>query len=180
MRKSLVAAFLILSLNIAIKPANAINIDITTASIGIETYAMGGTLTDTGDFGIASSIDCAFFCNFNFDGIEYFSDTSGNTLNYSGTTVLGSYDYNFTLSEGQAAWGANWNWNDASAVLIILDCAAGNAGDACTGSTLPMQSLPFPSESWSFTGVVSPVPIPAAIWLFGAGLLCLIGVAKRN
>jgi hypothetical protein len=28
--------------------------------------------------------------------------------------------------------------------------------------------------------VVSPVPIPAAVWLFGSGLLGLIGIARRK
>ena len=27
---------------------------------------------------------------------------------------------------------------------------------------------------------VTPVPVPAAVWLFGSGLLGLIGVAKRK
>ncbi len=28
--------------------------------------------------------------------------------------------------------------------------------------------------------VVSAVPVPAAVWLFGSGLICLIGIAKRK
>lgn len=38
-------------------------------------------------------------------------------------------------------------------------------------------------ESWGLDNVkvaVSPVPVPAAVWLFGSGLLGLIGVARRN
>lgn len=31
-----------------------------------------------------------------------------------------------------------------------------------------------------FAGSVSHVPVPAAVWLFGSGLLGLVGVAKRN
>jgi len=32
----------------------------------------------------------------------------------------------------------------------------------------------------SFTGTVSAVPVPAAIWLFGSGLLGLIGISRRK
>ena len=35
--------------------------------------------------------------------------------------------------------------------------------------------------SWAVhLGDVSPIPVPAAVWLFGSGLLCLIGVARRR
>ena len=39
----------------------------------------------------------------------------------------------------------------------------------------------FSLRSWAVqTGDVSAVPVPAAVWLFGSGLLGLIGVARRN
>jgi hypothetical protein len=34
--------------------------------------------------------------------------------------------------------------------------------------------------NWTITGVVSAVPVPAAAWLFGSGLLGLVGVARRR
>jgi len=34
--------------------------------------------------------------------------------------------------------------------------------------------------SGSISPVVSTVPIPAAVWLFGSGLLGLVGVARRK
>ena len=36
-------------------------------------------------------------------------------------------------------------------------------------------------DSWAvYSGDVSPVPVPAAVWLFSSGLLGLIGVARRK
>jgi hypothetical protein len=38
-------------------------------------------------------------------------------------------------------------------------------------------------ESWGLDNVqvaVAPVPVPPAVWLFGSGLLGLIGVARRR
>lgn len=34
--------------------------------------------------------------------------------------------------------------------------------------------------TWASTVTLSPVPVPAAVWLFGSGLLGLFGVAKRR
>ena len=35
-------------------------------------------------------------------------------------------------------------------------------------------------EAWQFDLTTSPVPVPAAVWLFGSGLLGLIGAARRR
>ena len=44
-----------------------------------------------------------------------------------------------------------------------------------------MASSPaFPNSLTSFTGSLSSVPVPAAVWCFGSGLLALIGVARRK
>lgn len=40
-----------------------------------------------------------------------------------------------------------------------------------------------PGESFSYTQSMylnQPVPVPAAVWLFGSGLIGLIGVARRK
>lgn len=51
----------------------------------------------------------------------------------------------------------------------------------------PMKSGPFPGFNANFdilelhvTSVISTVPIPAAVWLFGSGLLGLVGMARRK
>ncbi len=36
------------------------------------------------------------------------------------------------------------------------------------------------TTSTSFSGSITPVPIPAAVWLFGSGLIGLVGVARRK
>ena len=72
---------------------------------------------------------------------------------------------------------------------LVVDTAA-NANDftANTGGTIggsPMQAGPFAGSSanfdvtaLSFTG--QEVPVPAAVWLFGSGLISLIGFARRK
>lgn len=45
--------------------------------------------------------------------------------------------------------------------------------DFCTGGTAAECSLPGPNLG-------NPIPVPAAVWLFGSGLLGLVGVARRK
>ena len=37
-------------------------------------------------------------------------------------------------------------------------------------------------ESFTFTQTLelNPVPVPAAVWLFGSGLIALVGLARRK
>jgi len=47
----------------------------------------------------------------------------------------------------------------------------------------PMKAGPFPNFNANFDIVtlhVAPVPVPAAVWLFGSGLVGLVGVARRR
>ena len=85
-------------------------------------------------------------------------------------------------------------WNTSTLCTPGVDCL-GNAlsggwpltDDGMAGS--PMVDGPFPGLSVNFdigSGnsltvlSVSAVPVPAAVWLFGSGLLCLIGFARKG
>jgi hypothetical protein len=65
---------------------------------------------------------------------------------------------------------------------MTASCITGD--DGVGGS--PMDNGPFPGFNANFdiTSVhvtsVSTVPVPAAVWLFGSGLLGLVGVARRK
>lgn len=41
---------------------------------------------------------------------------------------------------------------------------------------------PFPNQTPAFAGTLTPqaIPVPAAVWLFGSGLLGLVGIARRK
>jgi len=56
---------------------------------------------------------------------------------------------------------------------------AQNAGDNATISYLGNFTLTG-NGNLSYTAVASAVPLPAAVWLFGAGLMGLVGVARRR
>ncbi len=75
--------------------------------------------------------------------------------------------------------------------LIILDqtagllnlmgkgMLAGNGFDA-TEVNWSFSSSSTTSYSMTIASTMSPIPVPAAVWLFGAGLLGLVGVARRK
>ena len=58
---------------------------------------------------------------------------------------------------------------------LIDDPGAGGWFDAAFGDATPA----FTGASVSIAGV-SVIPVPAAVWLFGSGLLGLIGIARRR
>lgn len=89
------------------------------------------------------------------------------------------------------------HWNGA---IQMLGAVEGGITFTCTGATNPgggnctADSLIDPAEDsagfagqytqWDFAVSVDPahvpVPVPAAVWLFGSGLMGLVGVARRK
>lgn len=73
---------------------------------------------------------------------------------------------------------------------IVATCSSGNAVttyDAVTGAYTADWSAVFTDSSlntniatWHIEGTVSAVPVPAAVWLFGSGLVGLFAVSKQR
>jgi hypothetical protein len=141
------------------------------AGRGISTN--GGTLAlfDDSDFGgtalvIGEAGGQVVFTD-NNDGswnAEFFdiSNTSGGSITLSGNA-------NFTLGMD---WGMGY-YGDSNATLtsspdtylIVFDGLRGPE-DHITGNTLAVD--------------LAPIPVPAAVWLFGTGLIGLVAVARRK
>lgn len=69
--------------------------------------------------------------------------------------------------------------NCSTAITTTYDAATGGftatwnavtVGGCCNGHL----------STWNITGTVSAVPVPAAVWLFGSGLIGLAGIARRK
>ena len=129
-------------------------------------------------------------------------DTATDTLR-SGEPNLAT-GYQFELGVGQMAAGVFFDWTtnidipvlavmqivgqgvtaDGKAYMDIISVDAD--GDGVPG--VAMQTDPFPGQTPSFSGRLicqdcpppAPVPVPAAVWLFGSGLIGLAGVARRR
>lgn len=177
MRKKLLAGVVTLSLGV-VPNASAISIDITSMDFGSISAASGTIHTDS----IGDTFNGVFFnAPWVATTAAVYNEPGSHT--WAGTSPLGLWSYNFTLTSGQYAWGLQFDWSASSyiPVLHIMDCPTITLGSICTGIGTPMQTGPFPGQDPAFNGVVtSVVPVPAAIWLFGSGLIGLAGYARHR
>lgn len=75
-----------------------------------------------------------------------------------------------------AAWDMTSSLPPAIAFnASLLQWALGNV--VTTGGVLAFDTALTPS---AFTATVSQVPVPAGVWLFGSGLVGLVGIARRK
>ncbi len=111
---------------------------------------------------------------------------------------LATYTYTFTVGPGQVGGGMLFTWGNAGGrypfgVVNVWDVSFGCAnrpwafacetytstdwdGDGQPGGR--MQGGPFQGLNMSFDFYASPVPLPAAVWLFAGGLAGLAGAAR--
>jgi hypothetical protein len=100
--------------------------------------------------------------------------SGGNNCDGNGTALIKNclYDGKVYGSAGKPAGNTVW-------MLASVD---GN-GDGIMGVPMTPDG-PWNGFSWNFnanlTAIPDPVPVPAAAWLFGSGLLGLFGVAYRR
>jgi len=187
MKKTLIASAIALT-----TLAGTAQADITISNMDFNSvYAASGTLNAAGT-GTMNSID-PFFGNAwsATQQTGYITNASGSFVGASG---LGAYDFSTdiaNMTDAQVGVGVyfNWNGNNDIAVLAVFECAAGVCSGAATGEAgytfAGMQTPPFQGAAPLFNGtgsadVVSAVPVPAAVWLFGSGLVGLAGVARRR
>lgn len=113
------------------------------------------------NWGITTNIDVAIVWNTNttFSGPMHTGADNGVTCNPIGCTPNGSPNNSLTT--------------------FMVASVDGN-GDGING--IPMVDGPFPAHNANFNlhGTLTPVPVPAAVWLFGSGLLGLVGIARRK
>lgn len=200
MKKATLASAMLLSLGIT--SVQAASIDVTTMKFydanGVPGFYGGGLNTSVNgsvNSDVTGNLDSGptpFFGTPWTSAQVMWNDTDG-AANWSGTSASGPFNYNYNLAAGQAAVGLYFNWGAAVdiAVLQIFSCDGTEAaGTACNGvnndATHPavpgtvMDNGPFAGQHATFQGEVSAVPVPAAVWLFGSGLLGLVGVARRK
>jgi hypothetical protein len=172
------------------KPTNVLNG--TQFPINVDTTITGFVDQAAGTWGVASSQP--------FFGLPW--TASGGTLitaagNYvqNGVTgavtaaapdVAGTADgmIHFTVGAGQVAGLINFAYGVTTNIRVV-DVWNVNANGSLTAASVPgMENGPFPGFNAAFNlsapGLVSAVPVPAAAWLLGSGLLGLVGVARRK
>lgn len=178
MKKSILASAIAIS---ALGSVNAnADIAITNMLFGTTNYVSAGSLLEGGG-GSMHSIDPFFYRAWFATQATTFMDTTGV---FAGSNTQGPWDYSAEiagLTSNQIAVGIFFNWGGASniAILEIFDCELSTG--ACTGNGIAMDNGPFVGSVATFSGV-GPViiPVPAAVWLMGSGLLGLMSVSRRK
>ena len=188
MNKTLVAAAIALtSLGSATAQANLSVTQMNFSGIS----AASGSVTDSGAFG---SFTGSFFGHtWVADQITAVFDNTAPAGTFAGSNALGAYDFSAGIANMDAshvAVGTLFDWSTSVdiPVLAVFDCA--DVAGVCTGVNTTvggsMQTGPFAGATPAFNGTgslevsVSAIPVPAAVWLFGSGLLGLVGVARRR
>lgn len=178
MKKTILTGALALALGTAASSASALTIDITAMDFGSVSAAAG--VVDTDNLGTTFH---GLFFNAPWMATTQAVYTTAGAHTWAGSSQQGDFSYNFSLTSTQVAFGLFFDWSVTKEipVLAIFDCVGIMDGDVCTGvSGYPMQVGPFPDQNPTFNGTVSAVPVPTAVWLFGSGLLGLLGVARRK
>ncbi len=110
-----------------------------------------------------------------FADAEYFLPSSG-PLDFC---VSGGCDYGIKINDPIVSGGRNtpfWGPSNASNIYEIDFVGLG----AAIGINFH-DDAPSDNVAGDLTlAVFAPVPIPSAVWLFGSGLVGLVGIARRN
>ncbi|VAX13070.1 hypothetical protein MNBD_GAMMA24-361 [hydrothermal vent metagenome] len=111
------------------------------------------------------------------------SDASGaGTLSVGDGSILTADFSNLSLGDlgaGTGNFGADLNYTGGSMAANLPGGRIEGAFSSATGS-IALGSDFTASNLIAKVGEVQAVPVPAAVWLFGTGLLGLVGMAKRK
>ena len=80
-----------------------------------------------------------------------------------------------TQYAGITSYGGGISVQDTASTTI---CIGVTSNGGCEQET--SQGYAYTAGTWALTGDTTIVPVPAAVWLFGSGLLGLFGVARRK
>jgi len=132
-----------------------------------------GTLTMTvgaGQFGVHLLWDLSTSLNIDIVNVWNLNSTFSNC----GATFTDP-------AASNCLWTSISNTVGNNASTVFLFASADPDGDGTLGVPMAVGG-PFPDFNFNFNvqGTLTAVPIPAAVWLFGSGLLGLAGVASRK
>lgn len=104
-----------------------------------------------------------------------------NTATFYGSAWTAHDVIFFDAGNGTYSGSLLWDWDVYTNIAIDVIWDIADSGQVTpVYALIPASSPVLPGFTPVFTGSISQVPIPAATWLFGSGLLGLVGVARRR
>ncbi len=169
-----------------VRPAN------DAGNVNVDPTITGFVDQAAGTWGIAST---ALFFGLNWTATNgtlleapgsYSIDTATGLVGASTGVIAPDAIMNFDIGAGQVAGLIDFAYGTTTGIRVINVWDV-NADGSLTAAGIPgMENGPFPGFNAAFdlsaTGLIttSPVPVPAAVWLFGSGLVGLAGIARRR
>ena len=116
------------------------------------------------------------------------SVTAGGSFSVTSLTTGGLNELNTFNATGLDTIGAVTAWDASSSIDLssISGWGSGTAvqiqlqNDLSATSNLQGEGAFIQKKFGDIGVIVNPVPVPAAVWLFGSGLLGLVGIARRK
>jgi hypothetical protein len=148
----------------AFNPVNAVNTPVTLGvATGIDFTSNGLVLASSGDLSFA------------FGTTVTMTDFQFNPLSPAGVAVwsVGGFTFNMDAVSINTQDSVNLSLSGTGTV-------SGSGFDVTAGTwEFTAQASQNAAFTWS-SSTVTVVPVPAALWLFGSGLLGLVGIARRK
>jgi len=131
-----------------------------------------------------------------FAATDALTDLDISVDNFSGQALTFSFDFaamtdaiTYAIAPGEASASASVDMLDDLGAVDIIATADSMNGNPATGTGNVVGYFDFVLLDGEFNlisgfvdsfGDAAAVPVPAAVWLFGSGLLGLVGIARRK
>lgn len=152
-----------------------------STSVATTTHSLLGVIsiyTSDSPFEGVNGLFSAPSGNINHETSELTLDLSSWTFFNNGVSISHNIGSSSNLVEGTICVDS-FSSNCTSPITTTYNALTGEF-TASWVSFINHGALPGAQTSTYITGYVSAVPVPAAVWLFGSGLLGLVGLARRN
>ncbi len=188
LKKTAIASAMALTLGMGVAQAAPVAMtgtfdmyDPSGALINVDATITGFVDTAAGTWGVASTTPF-YGLNWTASGGTLYTAPGTYTISLddsaSGGVGTAGQTMTFTVGAGQIGGAIKFAWG-ATTGIDVVNVWDVNPDGSLSYATVPgMKDGPFPGFQASFN--LSPVPVPAAVWLFGSGLLGLVGVARRK